>query len=90
MWRCSRCCAPARRVYGSLPHRAGLARRGRELLLRLQPDVVVDGNSKLLLAAEEPLGGLDVDVTEQKFNLLQFAAGDMTQTGASTPQVMRR
>jgi hypothetical protein len=43
--------------------------------VRLDADPVVDGASQLLLAPEISLGGLDRDVTEQKLDLIQFAAG---------------
>jgi hypothetical protein len=44
-------------------------------VLRLDTDPVVDGAAQLLLAPEVTLGGLDRDVTEQKLDLIQFAAG---------------
>jgi len=47
----------------------------RRLGVRLDADPVVDGASQLLLAPEISLGGLDRDVTEQKLDLIQFAAG---------------
>ncbi|MCU1275226.1 MAG: hypothetical protein JWO48_2657 [Bryobacterales bacterium] len=49
--------------------------------------VIVYCNPKLLLAAEVTLGRLNADVTEKNLDLLQFATGDVTQTGAS-PAVM--
>lgn len=45
---------------------------------------------KLLLATEITLGGLNGDVAEQKSNLVEFAAGLVTQTGAGSPKILRR
>ena len=44
-------------------------------LLRLDADPVVDGVAQLLLAPEITLGGLNRHMTEQKLDLIQFAAG---------------
>ena len=55
----------------------------------LDTNVIVYCNPKLLLAAEVPLGRLDADVTEQKLDLFQLATGDVTQTGASPPEIVR-
>jgi hypothetical protein len=44
-------------------------------LVRLDPDSIVNGAVQLLLASEVLLGGLDRDVTKQKLDLIQFAAG---------------
>ena len=52
--------------------------------IRLQTDVIVDCIAETLLAPEVSLRRLDGDVTQQKLNLLQFAAGQMTETGTST------
>ena len=57
-------------------------------LAGLDSKVVVHGDSQLLLAAEVPLSGLYGDIPEQKLDLIQFAACEMTQTGARPPKVM--
>ena len=61
----------------------------RRSTLRLDTDSVVDGRPDSLLAAQVSLGGLDRDVTEEKLDLFQLAAGGMTQPGACSSQVMR-
>jgi hypothetical protein len=43
-------------------------------LLRLDTDPVVDGAAQLLLAPKVTLRGLDRDATEEKLDLIQFAA----------------
>jgi hypothetical protein len=51
-------------------------------------DPVVDGISKMLLAAKIPLGRLDGDVPQQELDLVQFASGFAAQAGASPSEVM--
>jgi hypothetical protein len=58
--------------------------------LRLDTDSVVDRRPDSLLAAQVSLGGLDRDVTGEKLDLFQVAAGGMTQPCACSPQVTRR
>lgn len=58
-------------------------------LIWLNPDGIVDGVSKALLAAEVPLGSLNAYVPEQELNLLQFATGFVAQAGARAAEVMR-
>ncbi|HEV2381014.1 MAG TPA: hypothetical protein VG206_14635 [Terriglobia bacterium] len=53
-------------------------------------DPVVDGAAQLLLAPEVTLGGLDRDVTEQKLDLIQLAAGSTAEPGRRTAEVVRR
>src|SRR5262245_33581898 len=43
----------------------------------LQPDSIINGMPKLLLAPEVALCGLNRCVTEKELDLLQFAAGEM-------------
>jgi hypothetical protein len=50
---------------------------------------VVYSGSELLFASEVALRGLDGDVSEQELDLIQFAAGEMAETGAGAPQVVR-
>ena len=50
---------------------------------------VVYGNPELLLASEVAFGCLDGDVAEQELDLIQFTAGEMAETGAGAPQVVR-
>ena len=46
---------------------------------------VVYGNPELLLASKVAFGCLDGDVAEQELDLIQFTAGEMTETGAGAP-----
>ena len=50
---------------------------------------VVYGNPELLLASEVAFGCLDGDVAEQELDLIQFTTGEMAETGAGAPQVVR-
>lgn len=59
-------------------------------LLWLDPDGIVDGVPKPLLASQIALGGLYADVPEQELNLLQFSARFVAQTGARATKVMWR
>ena len=54
-------------------------RRSRGRIL-LQADVIVNGIPETLLVPQVSLRRLDGDVTQQKLNLLQFAAGLMAQS----------
>jgi len=56
----------------------------------LNPDLVVNGGSNPLLAAEVPFRGLDRDMPKEKLDLLQFAAGRVAEPGASPAEVVRR
>jgi hypothetical protein len=47
--------------------------------------VIVDRIAETLLAPEVSLRRLDGDVTQQKLNLLQFAASLMAQSCTGTP-----
>jgi len=49
---------------------------------------IVHGNSKFLFASEVALGRLDGHVTEQKLDLIQFAAHEVAETGAGAPQIV--
>jgi len=55
----------------------------------LDSDVVVHRDPELLLAPEISFSRLYGHVPEEELDLIQFAARDMTQTGARTPEVMR-
>jgi hypothetical protein len=50
---------------------------------------VVYGNPELLLASKVAFGCLDGDVAEQELDLIQFTAGEMAETGAGAPRVVR-
>jgi hypothetical protein len=52
--------------------------------------VVINCDVQLLLSPEVFLGGLHGYVSEQKLDLFQFAAGDVTLTRACAAQIMRR
>jgi len=58
--------------------------------LRLEADHIVHGGLQVLFAAEVSLGRLDGHVPEQKLNLLECAAGEVSQAGIRAPQVVRR
>jgi len=53
--------------------------------VRFDADMIVHSVAKALLAAEIPLSRLDAHVTEQKLNLLQFAAGFVAEPCTSPP-----
>jgi hypothetical protein len=57
-------------------------------VLRFQADAIVDCVSEPLLAANVSLGGLDALVAKEELDLLDLAAGVMTQASASAPQIM--
>lgn len=58
--------------------------------VRLDAQPIVHGVPELLLAAKVALGRLDGDVPEQELDLVQFATGQVAQTGARAPKVVRR
>jgi hypothetical protein len=51
----------------------------------LKADVIVDGVSEPLLAAQVSLRSLDADVTEQELDLLKLTACLVTQARTSSP-----
>jgi len=51
------------------------------LASRFDSDLVVHGDSQLLLTAEVLLGCLDGYMPEQELDLVEFTAGQMTETG---------
>src|SRR3974377_440691 len=55
----------------------------------LNAEAVIDSVPMLLLAPEVPFCRLDRDVPEQELDLIQFAAGQMAQTGTGATQIMR-
>jgi hypothetical protein len=57
--------------------------------IRFDSQSVVHGNPELLLASKITLRGLDGDMSEQKLDLIQFAACEMAERGAGAPQVVR-
>jgi hypothetical protein len=56
----------------------------------LQPDAIIYRIPESLFASQLALGRLYGNVAEQKLNLLQFAAGLVTEAGASSPEVVWR
>ena len=54
----------------------------------LQTDPIIDGISEPLFAAEVSLRRLNALMAEQKLDLLNLAAGVVTQAGASAPKVV--
>ena len=63
---------------------------GAGLRLWLKADVVVDGISQPLFAAQIPFGRLDADVPEQELNLFEFSTGLVTQARACAAKVVWR
>ena len=59
-------------------------------LVWLDPDGIVDGIPKPLLASQIALCGLYTDVPEQKLNLFQFSARFVAQAGARATKVVGR
>src|SRR5450759_1745315 len=51
--------------------------------------MVIDRRRQFLARAQVALGGLDRGMAEQELDLLQGAAGDATQPGAGSPEMMR-
>jgi hypothetical protein len=51
---------------------------------------MVHGRSESLLAAQVLFCSLNADMAEQELNLLQFAAGDVTQARTGPTKVMGR
>src|SRR5207247_10853160 len=60
------------------------------LPLSLAPEPIVDGTPQLLPASEIALGRLDRDVAQEELDLVEFAAGQMTQSRARAPKIVRR
>jgi hypothetical protein len=58
--------------------------------LRLKAQAVVHGASEFLFAPKVAFSCLDRYVTEQKLNLVKFAAGQMAQSCAGTTEIVRR
>ena len=57
---------------------------------RLYSDFVVDSTLNSLFAAEISLGYLNRNVTEQKLDLFEFAAGGMAEPSTGSAEVVRR
>lgn len=57
---------------------------------RLDPDSIIDGFAESLLAAKISLSCLYRDVTQQKLDLFQFAAGEVAEPCAAPSKVMGR
>lgn len=58
--------------------------------IRLNPEAIVDGASKLLFAPEVPLRRLNRNVSQQELNLVQFSAGDVAQPRTRTAEIIWR
>lgn len=63
--------------------------RRRLRRIGLNAQMIVDRLLQLLLAAEVTLRGLNRYVAEQKLDLFEFAATEMTQSSAGSPEIMR-
>src|ERR1041385_5858299 len=59
----------------------------RSDIFRLDAHAVIYCNAQFLFAAQVTLCCLDRDVSEQELNLIEFAAGEVTEPGATAPQV---
>ena len=67
-----------------------LVRQGRVIRpmpLRFDSDLVIHGDSQLLLAPEVMLSCLDRHMPDQELNLVEFTAGHMTEARTGAPQV---
>lgn len=62
----------------------------RPLRLRFDADFVVHSESELLLAAEVMFRRLDGDVAEEKLDLVELAAGQVTETRTGASQIVGR
>ena len=63
---------------------------GGRLVWRLYRDFVIDGTLNPLFATEIAFGCLYRNVTEQKLDLLQFAARGVAKPGTRPAEVVRR
>jgi hypothetical protein len=52
-------------------------------------DVIIDRVTQSLFAAEIALGSLHAHVSEQELNLFELASGEMAQSCAGAPKIMR-
>jgi hypothetical protein len=57
------------------------------LASRFDPDLVVYGDSQLLLTAEVMLGRLDGHMSEQELDLVELTACQMTEAGTCAPKM---
>ena len=62
----------------------------RSRRIRLDPEPVVHGVSEFLFTAEVTLGRLNRDVPEEELNLVEFAPGQVAESGAGAPEVVGR
>jgi hypothetical protein len=62
----------------------------RPFASRFNADLVVHGESELLLAAEVLFRRLDRHVAEQELDLVELAAGQMAESRTCAPQIMGR
>ena len=69
------------------PVSGNFARLG-QVVVRIEPHVVVHGSGKALAAAEVALGRLHRSMAKQELDLLEFASRCMTQPGAGASQVV--
>src|SRR5262245_49187964 len=58
--------------------------------IRLNSEPIVDGTTQPLLASEIALRRLDREVSEEKLDLVEFPAGQMAQSRARAPKIVRR
>ena len=58
--------------------------------VRFDSQSVVHGNPEFLLGSEQALRRLDGDVAQQELDLVEFAAGQVAQTGTGPPQIVWR
>jgi hypothetical protein len=56
----------------------------------LNPNPIIDCRPDALPGSEVLIGGLNRDVTKQKLDLIQLAAGTQTEPSAGSSQIVRR
>jgi hypothetical protein len=66
-----------------------VARTGWASVVRFNADVIVEGNTQLLLATEVLLCCLHAYVSKKKLDLPQFAAREVAETSTRPPQIVR-
>jgi hypothetical protein len=57
--------------------------------LGLDAHPVIDRIAEFLVASAIAPGGLDGDVPKQELDVIHFATGEVAQSGATTPEVVR-
>ena len=69
---------------------SALGRNASHRRTGLDPEPIVDGTPQLLLASQVAFRGLNRNVPQEELNLIEFAAGPMTESRACAPKIVRR